>query len=419
MPHLWNFNPAESVRADRNLIFEWEPWVGGTANDFIQLHIEEGDGTKVFETHDFGETGALTGRATWAYVPAGTFEPGKTYKGRLLFTRAVSLDDTSYPGALGTASYYARTKFQIVVAPTDVTSFSIAKGREFRQTGPEIVVPNDRWSFNAAVLASATDVVQSVSLDVPGIGVVPLNLQPDGLTFSLGGMYSNQAALDGAFPNGTYQLAMRTVNDGLRTINFDLVGDVYPNPPMTDQYDATGQIFPFFDFMISWVPFQGGRSRDFIQFEILDRNGATAFRTGDYRQANSMGGLNLATAVPAESVEPNAAYVGRLRFETVNSMEDSTYPGVTGRSGYFSTTSWNMATLGDGNPTSFTGWSRADNGSLEFAFPTVLGGTYAIEGSSDLVNWTAVTNISAAAESTTFRTQPGAAHYFYRTVLTR
>jgi hypothetical protein len=416
-PQLMNFNPAEEVRADRNLVFEWVAWGDGMANDFIQLRIEDKDDKKVFETKDFGEKGALNGHSTWTIVPVGTLQPGKEYKGTLEFMRVVTLDNTS--GMLGLAAYYSRTKFDITTGPPDVAGFRVAKGREYRQMNATNVIPDGRFVFSAIVTGSSTTSLQSVSLEVPGRGVVPLTLQADGRTYSLAEAYTTQQALDAAFPNGTYRLVIRGANDGVRAFSMDIVGDEYPNPPLMDDYAGLGQLFPWFDFTLSWSPFEGGRSRDFIQLDIQDQNGATVYASGDYRQSGSMGGLNTAIVIPAEVMQFNAAYAGRLMFERITTIQDPGYPGVEGMIGYFSRTKIAMVTLGDGNPTSFLGWSRAPDGALEFGFPTVVGGTYVIEGSGDLVNWAPVNTLIATQDVSVFRVQPGTPQFFYRAALMR
>lgn len=417
VPRLTNFEPTQEVRADRNLVFEWEPWVGGRANDFIQFHIEDLEGTKVFETKDFGEKGTLTGRATWVMVPANTFKPGRQYKGRLQFTRVVAMDEGTNPGALGTGQYYTRTKFVINVGRPDLINIRIVKGCEYRQTGPTNVIADGSYSFSALISAASMSALLGATLEIPGRG--PVALERQGETYSLAGVYSTQQALDAAYPNGTYRLLVRGTNDGLRTLSMDLIGDAYPNPPMINEYDATAQIFTFFDFGLSWVPFEGGRDRDYILFDVLDHMGAPAYATADYRQLGSMDGLSTEVVIPAEVLWFNSAYTGRIMFEHVNVVKDPSYPGVEGRAGYFARTRLTMLTLGDGNPTTFLGFTRAADGNLEFGFPSVTGGTYIIEGSTNLVNWSPVTTITTSQEQSVFRVQPGVPHFFYRAALTR
>jgi hypothetical protein len=212
---------------------------------------------------------------------------------------------------------------------------------------------------------------------------------------------------------------MRGAHDGLRTLSVDIAGDTYPNAPVINDWAAMGDIFPWFDSALSWAPFEGGRPRDFISVDVLDSTGTRVYTTGDYRQDGSMGGLNTGVLVPAEVLQFNTAYTGRLMFERVTEVEDHSYPGVEGRWGYFSRTRWMMVTTGDGNPTFFNGWSLAPDGSLEFAFPSVVGASYAIEGSSNLVDWIPITTVSTSTEQSFFRVQRGAPQFFYRAVLTR
>src|SRR5439155_6334627 len=95
---------------------EWQPFVEGTAADFIQVRVLDdsfGESFPVFETAALGETGALTGTEKSVIIPGGFLEIGKTYKGLLTFAKVVSTDTTAYPGAVGTVAFAKETQFTI------------------------------------------------------------------------------------------------------------------------------------------------------------------------------------------------------------------------------------------------------------------------------------------------------------------
>jgi hypothetical protein len=95
----------------------WDPWTGGTINDFVQVRIEDHQFNKFFETPNLGKAGELDGRATSAVIPAGTLPPGQSLEIHLTFTRLSALDTTSYSSVLGLTDFQARTKFNIQTAP--------------------------------------------------------------------------------------------------------------------------------------------------------------------------------------------------------------------------------------------------------------------------------------------------------------
>ncbi len=102
-------------------VVSWEPFEEGASSDFCQLHIEDDQGSKAFETPDFGKSGALNGYALMALVPRDTLRAGQTYIARVVFQKNRVLDTTSYPGALGVASYATRTTFSFSTRQADQT----------------------------------------------------------------------------------------------------------------------------------------------------------------------------------------------------------------------------------------------------------------------------------------------------------
>jgi hypothetical protein len=115
-PHLRDL-PA-GVDSSADFVVSWDTFNGGTSADFIQLHIEDDQANKIFETPDFGKSGALDGTVQGAVVPKDSLLPGKSYTARIVFQKNSLLDTTSYPGALGVASYASRTYFNLTTAGT-------------------------------------------------------------------------------------------------------------------------------------------------------------------------------------------------------------------------------------------------------------------------------------------------------------
>src|SRR5437762_1383325 len=113
--------------------------------------------------------------------------PCKSYRGIIYFHKVLALDATSYPGVLGVATFYSKTKFDFQTAAPDVKSFSIAKGHEFIQIDTGTPTPNisTAFVFTASVVASDAGTVNSASVITPRGMTRPLALQSDGRTFSL------------------------------------------------------------------------------------------------------------------------------------------------------------------------------------------------------------------------------------------
>src|SRR5262249_54845048 len=113
-PHLPSM-PAK-VNPTLDLVISWDPFASGTSLDFIQLHIDDLQGNKVFETPNFGKTGALSGNDFRATVPHSTLAAGTSYDVTVVFQKNLVLDASGIPGALGVASYAARTSFVLTTA---------------------------------------------------------------------------------------------------------------------------------------------------------------------------------------------------------------------------------------------------------------------------------------------------------------
>lgn len=411
-PHV-QFDPSVQVRSDQDLVIVWDAWPDGTANDYVQLRVEELDDDNVFETPDFGENRALNGRSTFAIIPKGKFKQGTTYKARLVFRRFTQLDTASFPGSLGMASYFSRLKFNISTLPPDIRSFAVTKGVEYRQSStnmPALV----QYVFQASVSPATTMSVSGASITTPLGAVVPLMAQNGGATFALFDTRASQAALDAVYPDGNYVLTVNAVNDGVRTFPVTLNGATYPNPPRIREFDYAGQMEPWFDIVFSWDPFEAGNENDSIQFELRWPGGVPAFRS------EGLIGFDHDTFIPSDMLMSSTMYAGSLRFEKVLPVDMAGYPQLQGRASYFARTRFNAATIGPGNPPAINNLQLLPNGDARLSFESVWGGTYQIEGSRDLKTWTPLGTVTASDYSASFTMpRPAPDVYFLRAHLLR
>jgi hypothetical protein len=409
------FDPTVKIRADGELRLAWDAWPGGTANDFIQLRIEEDDCDNAFETPDFDDKDALDGRATGAVIPAGTLQPGKSYNARLSFHRCVAIDSSNYPGALGQALYFARTKFKIRTVAPDVKNYEVRKGRIFVQSGPGAPVATG-FVFTATLEAESASSIVTAAMVTPQGRTAFLVQQSDGETFRFRDIRTTQAALDTDYPDGNYVLAINGATDGGRNAPVALVGAVYPNAPRLNNYDAAGQIDAAVDFPLRWDGFAGGTADDFIDVEIEETDGDEVFDTAGYGKGEALTGLNTSVTLPANTLEASRMYHGKVYFEKVLRANDAGYAGVEGRVGYSSQTFVSLATSGPGNPSGLSVLRVAADGRMQLTLTTLNGASYEIQGSPDLRNWTTVGTVSATSNRTVFVNMPpaGARSYFYR-----
>ena len=117
-PHVSNFSAAQAVIPSQAFTLTWDAWVGGTAQDIVQVRIMDSGMQDVVSSPEMGQPGALTGLSTSFLIPARKLRPGQTYGVELLFGRASEFNTSSYAGATGLAAYFKRVQFQLVTTGT-------------------------------------------------------------------------------------------------------------------------------------------------------------------------------------------------------------------------------------------------------------------------------------------------------------
>lgn len=116
-PRLVNYAAAQAIDPHSPFTLQWEPFAGATTNDRIQVEIElETPWTwrTVFASPDPLAPNALNGLATSIQIPAGSLPPGRQFTAWISFIKVVSVDATSYPGAVGIVAFLTDTTLSIV-----------------------------------------------------------------------------------------------------------------------------------------------------------------------------------------------------------------------------------------------------------------------------------------------------------------
>jgi hypothetical protein len=419
-PHV-QFDPGTKVAANQSLLLFWDAWVGGTADDFIRFRIEDADNNVIFETPGRRDPGALNGLATATEVPAGTLVPGQVYEGRLVFERVVLTDETSVPGAEGRVTYFGRTDFNIETTPSDVEEYEVFKEHVYVQTsnGPPAAT---EFVFRAVVRAESDVSVLGVAIITPTGLPIPLTQGGGGDEFELRESRASQDALDAEYPDGGYTLIITGVNDGTRFIPVTITGAMYPSAPQLNNYDAAQNINAAAAFALAWDPYLDGTAQDHIDVQIEDLAGNEVFDTPGHGNAGALDGLATSVTIPPLTLQPAQAYEARVLFQKILRADDSGYPGVVGRVGYSARTFTGIATAAAASPTPrIQNYQVLADGSLQFNVITSNGGTYQIQGSPNMIDWTTLETLSTTSGLSTFTVPPPplAGSYFYRAALIR
>jgi hypothetical protein len=424
-PRISNFPATQLIDAGAYFQFTWDAFAEGGINDFVQLHIQDAQGNKVWETPDLDETGALDGRATSVLLPALALQPGQTYNVNLDFARASQRDLSSYPGALGAALYFKRTKFTIqtaaAISQADVKLYTLSKSRRYEQTGDgaPILQPVKTFDIDAAVDAASPGSVTSASLLLPDGAPEALKLQSDGKTLNWGADALTQDGLDAAYPDGafTFQVAAAA---GTKTLVLNLTGDAYPNPPQL--LNLAGVVDPNRDWLVSWQPFNGGTENDFTQLHIEDGQGNKVFETPDFGKSGALNGTALQATVPGNTLAAGATYTARVVFQKNLALDTTQYPGALGVAGYATRTTFLFsASAGVPTPPRLGALPFLNSGEFSLLLEASPGSVVQIERSSDLRQWTSfsVLTLPASGQATLTNALAGPSTVsFYRAVLT-
>jgi hypothetical protein len=374
----------------------------------------------LFETPDRGEPGALNGLATSATVPGDILVPGRKREARLVFERLVLADETTIPGAEGAVISFARTDFEIETVPPDVQEYEVFKERVYVQTNAGPAALTD-YVFTARVEAENAQSVASAAIITPTGRTLPLVQQSSGDEFEFKDSRTSQAALDADYRDGNYILVINTVNDGGRNIPVVITNTAYPPAPRLSDYAGAGRINSAADFSLRWYPFTGGTAMDYIDVQIEEMDGDEVFDTDAYGSNDALDGRDASVTIPAFTLARARTYEARILFQKILRANDSGYPGADGRVGYSARTFVRIATDGPGNPPLLQNYRVLVDRRVQFNFTALDGGTYQIQGSPNMIEWTTLGTVSSASNMSTFTAPPppAAGCYFYRALLIR
>lgn len=350
-PHAQNFATLQAVNPNGYLLLSWDGFAGGTTADYIQLRIEDLGGNKLFETPDLGLPGALDGTAVRVLLAPAVLPAGQTNKLTLTFQKTVSQDQSSYPGALGEPAYYARTTLGLITTravAADVQMFELFKGREWIQTGSNTVTPqaSNAFVFKASVQSYYTGMLSSGTLLFPPANSSRnLVLQPDGITLLFTNAAATQAGLDSVCAAGSYDFIFNTPHDGSKSLPLALPADAFPPASRIANFDALQIINVARPLIVTWDPWVGGGSGDFIQMRVEDANKNKVFETPNLGRAGALDGRATSAVIPAGTLPVSQFFDIHVTFVHPAQINTTAYPGVLGISGFQARTTMSIQTF--------------------------------------------------------------------------
>jgi hypothetical protein len=301
-PHLANWAGAQAIDAAGDSVLEWDPFVGGTSNDFVQITVLDSLGQTIVQSPDLMAPDGLRGAATSFMIPANTLQPGMAYSGELLFAKRTSFNTNGYPSA---SAYFRTTRFPITTLPPPP--------------------PQGRLQFGAARYTASedgTNAVFSVMRTGGSLGTVTVDFSTADGTAKAGFDYVASAGpltltngqtsatlavpiLDDAVLEGpeTFLLALRSPTGGaVLGPSSNAVMTVADNEALTSagllQFSATNYTVSESGLMATITVVRTGGSNGVVTVDYFTTNG-TALAGLDY--SNSLGTLVFSNGVKSRT----------------------------------------------------------------------------------------------------------------------
>jgi hypothetical protein len=236
----------------------------------------------------------------------------------------------------------------VVSAHAQDSAFAIVgKSRNYNQTTAGAVTPSTdaAFEFEAQIEGSPTSPTGPISVTLPGNSVgSALTYNSDGQAWRLRQNFTTQAALDAAFPSGTYTLTF-----GGKNIALPVNGDLYPNAPVATvsagTWTSAGLVVdpaqPLTITINFTQNFVAGSSHLAIQVEGTGQN------TPELELSSDDSGLALdksqvSLTVPANSFKTGGNYSVQLEANRLLTFDTTSAAGYNVVSAYSSSVSFDI-----------------------------------------------------------------------------
>jgi hypothetical protein len=259
-----------------------------------------------------------------------------------------------------------------------ISSFYLGKLYSYGQGSSGPPVPNTTAPFifsGTAVLAS-NRLATSITLTLPNTAVSNFTqniLQKENYYLTYFNTSSN--TLETTFPSGDYRFTVDAIaSNQTLTVTFP-ASMTQPNPPHITNLAAAQTVDATKPFTLSWDPFVGGTSSDFILVTIGN------WTSAPYGATNALNGTSTSVTIPAGALVANSNYTAGVGFEHATWSTNNAYASGVYRA---TVTSFTLNTIGSisspppviGNP----GWIGNVFG---FDVDTVSGQTVTVVYSTD------------------------------------
>ncbi|PYI87839.1 MAG: hypothetical protein DME26_04875, partial [Verrucomicrobia bacterium] len=347
------------------------PLSSGTVNAFYSTTLAASGGQQPY-TWSF-VSGSLPGGLNLS--SGGTISGTPNTAGTFSFTVRVSDNGSGNTTKLFSLSVNASNG-------ADVYFYGLSKQRNLAQNdsgAPVLDTSTNAFRFNASVnptMLSPLSVI-SASLTIAGGGTRILSYKTNDGQYNFQDYSSTQSTLDTVYVTGNYRLTVGTVHDGTKSLTLNLPTAQFPNAPHVSNFTAAQAINPAAGFVLSWDPFVGGTTADFISVRINDSNGEI-FQTPDIWLTGGLDGTATSVFIPANTLSAGQTYQANISFVKLTTRDTNMYPGVLGAVGFTSKTTFNLGATGTKTNSIFP--IATNSTVIEFGFSAAFDGTNYLVG---------------------------------------
>jgi hypothetical protein len=279
---------------------------------------------------------------------------------------------------------------------TAIGGFSLQKTVSYVQTNANAPVldGDDAAWFMAIVTSPTNNPVVEATLKLPGGSTLilsnPVVLMPR--YFSYNASFSTPAAMDAAFPAGTYTFTVKRTDNATQSASLAVPAGSEPPVPHLANFPELLSFNAGQDFTFRWDPFAGVTSQDMLYIMVSDRN--TNFHAPDPCIPRELANTATSILLPKNTLSANTNNSGALMFMRFLAHNTNAIPDILGSASYTKMTGFDFINQGE-NPEQPSapqfepgGVSVSPDGTVELDLSGDPGSTFEIEFSTDLKSWT-------------------------------
>ena len=279
---------------------------------------------------------------------------------------------------------------------TNVTTgvINLFKSISYLQTNASapVIDPGIGATFLALVSWPPGNPITEASVRLPG-GTVKTIPNLFGTLF-LSEQFTNQEALDAAYPAGSYEVTIQQASGSSSTRI--TVGSGVPPTPQISNFATTQSYNAASDYTLQWGPFTGVAPIDSLYLSISDVRG-TNFSAPDLCVPRLLANTATSIVIPANTFSVGGAKNGSLSFSKVGDSKTNALPNISIYASYNKSTDFTFKSTGQppAEPPQILNLTRLENGLVQFEVEATTGVVVTVEGSDDLELWVPVTSGAA------------------------